>query len=126
MARCSGGGTYCRNTERDKCDVNICISVLFLPSLRYDSQQKSNNSVVHAPAFAKARVLIFEAVQALGEEHDNHKEQEEDEAGHSNHHAQHLELCDGPFTAQAFIPDVVLYVTPGHKGMGGRTNVIHS
>lgn len=81
---------------------------------------------MHTPALEKAHVLALEAVQALGKEHDDHEEQEEHKGGHGHHHTQHLELCDGPFTAKTFVPDVVLHVTPGCEEMEKQEKVMRN
>lgn len=70
---------------------------------------------MHTPAFAKALVLVLEAVQPLGKEYDDHQKEEEHQGGHTHHHAQHLELCDYPVTAHAFVPDVVLHIAPEQR-----------
>lgn len=126
--------------EGDSCDINICSSVSVFhmnhstskfPVVQKETEQSPlfpfqqiRNSLFqfahthkHRPAFSKAYVLALEAVQALGKEHDDHEEQEEHQRGHGHHHTQHLELCDGPLAAQAFVPDVVLHITPGCKEM---------
>lgn len=61
---------------------------------------------------AKALVLILEVMQPLSKEHDDHEEEDKHQGGHAHHHAHHLELRDHPITTPAFVPDVVLHVTP--------------
>lgn len=67
---------------------------------------------------AKALVLVLEVMQPFGKEDDDHKEEDEDQRGHAHHHAHHLEFRHRPITARAFVPDIVLHITPGH----GETN----
>ena len=81
----------------------------------------------HTPAFAKALVLIFEAVQPLGKEYNDHEEEEEHKGGHAHHYTHHLELCDCPITTRAFVPDVVLHIAPAYKGeQSGNMFIVHS
>lgn len=74
-----------------------------------------------SPASAKALVLVLEVVQPLGKEHHDHEEKEEDERSHAHHHTQHLELGDGPVTACALVPDVVLHIAPAQKRFRERS-----
>lgn len=54
-------------------------------------------------------------MQPLGKEYDDHEEEDEHQGGHAHHHAHHLELCDRPVAARAFVPDVVLHIAPGQS-----------
>lgn len=67
----------------------------------------------HPPVSAEAPVLVLEVMQPFGKEDDDHKEEDQDQRGHAHHHAHHLELRHCPITARAFVPDIVLHVTPG-------------
>lgn len=68
-----------------------------------------------APAFAKALVLVLEAVQPFGKEYDDHEKEKKPTGGDAHDHAHHLELGDHLVTTCAFVPDVVLHIAPGCK-----------
>lgn len=65
-----------------------------------------------SPAFAQFVVLGLEHMQFLGEADDDHEEQQHGECRGSDGDAHDLKLGDDRLTASAFVPHVVLNVTP--------------
>lgn len=64
---------------------------------------------------AKTPVLVLEVMKPLGKEDDDHEEEDDDQRGHAHHRAHDLEFRHRPIAARAFVPDVVLHVTPGYR-----------
>lgn len=77
-----------------------------------------------SPALAQFVVLGLEHVQFLGEADNNHEEQQHGERRGSDGDAHDLELGDDGLTASAFVPHIVLNVTPEEKNTIGEHKVI--
>lgn len=70
----------------------------------------------------KLGILSLEQIELLGKEDSHHEQQEKHKSSRADGHAHHLEVGDDGLTAHAFVPDVVLGVTPtGTDTEGLRT-----